>query len=160
MEKVYGQENITGLSSEEVLKRLAREGYNEIASQKKQSFISILVNVLREPMLLLLLGAGTIYLFLGEANDALMLLLFVVVVVGITFYQERRLRGRLRLYVICRAEGACDQGREAAEDCGREVVREDILILREGDRVPADAVVLFSSNLLVDESLLQESRLL
>lgn len=69
---------------------LKEEGYNEQLSQKKQSLLAILWNVLREPMLLLLLGTGIIYLFLGEKNDALMLLFSVFVVVGLTLYQERK----------------------------------------------------------------------
>ena len=90
METAFDPENITGLSEEEASGLLKKEGYNELPSQKKQSLLSILLNVLKEPMLLLLLGAGLIYLLLGEVKDALILLLFVFVVVGITFNQERK----------------------------------------------------------------------
>ncbi len=82
--------NIIGLSRKEADERLRKEGYNEIPSTKKRSVLRILVDVIREPMLLLLIGSGTIYLFLGSTKDALMLSTFVLVVVGITFYQERR----------------------------------------------------------------------
>jgi Ca2+-transporting ATPase len=90
MEKKTDIENITGLSEEEAARKLDEEGFNELLSQKKQSIFSIFINILFEPMLLLLLGSGFIYLILGKLNDALMLLFFVVVVVGITFYQERK----------------------------------------------------------------------
>ena len=84
METAFDPENVTGLTEEEAAGLLKKEGYNELPSQKKQSLLSILLNVLKEPMLLLLLGAGLIYLLLGEVKDALILLLFVFVVVGIT----------------------------------------------------------------------------
>ena len=90
MEKTVDPESLTGLSDEEAKKRLNENGYNELLSQKKQSLLSIFLNVIREPMLILLLGAGLIYLLIGETNDALILLLFVFVVVGITFNQERK----------------------------------------------------------------------
>ncbi len=123
--------------------------------QKKQSPFAIFLRTLREPMLLLLLGAGLIYSFVGEVNDALMLLFFVFIVVGITFYQERKTERALEALKNMSSPRALviRNGRQKRIP-GREVVRDDILILREGDRVPADGVVLFSSNLLVDESLL------
>jgi len=90
METTFDPVNITGLSEEEAAGILKNDGYNELPSQKKQSLFSILLNVLKEPMLLLLLGADLIYLLLGEVKDALILLIFVFVVVGITFNQQRK----------------------------------------------------------------------
>ena len=71
MEKLSNPKNITGLSEKEAAEILKKQGYNELPSQKNQSLFSILLNVLKEPMLILLLGAGLIYLFLGEVKDAL-----------------------------------------------------------------------------------------
>jgi Ca2+-transporting ATPase len=106
-------------------------------------------------MLLLLLGAGMIYLFLGEKNDALMLLMFVFVVVGITFYQERKTERALEaLKNLSSPRALVIRGGKQKRIPGKDVVPGDILILREGDRVPADGVVLFCTNFLVDESLL------
>ena len=155
MEKTIDPENLTGLSNEEAAKRLGEDGYNELLSQKKQSLFSIFLNVLREPMLVLLLGAGLIYLIIGEVNDALILLLFVFVVVGITFNQERKTERALEaLKNLSSPRALVIRGGNQKRIPGREVVKGDILILREGDRVPADGVVLSCTNLLVDESLL------
>lgn len=155
MEKTLDPESLKGLSNEEAEKRLTENGYNELLSQKKQSLLSIFLNVLREPMLILLLGAGLIYLIIGEVNDALILLLFVFVVVGITFNQERRTERALEaLKNLSSPRALVIRGGNQKRVPGREVVKGDILILREGDRVPADGVVLSSTNLLVDESLL------
>ncbi len=155
MEPKFDPEGITGLSEGDAARRLEEEGYNELPSQKKQSLFTILVNILLEPMLLLLLGAGFIYLVLGEINDALMLLFFVFVVVGITFYQERKSERALEaLKNLSSPRALVIRDGKQKRIPGREVVRDDIIILREGDRIPADGVVLFCSNLLVDESML------
>lgn len=155
MERIFDAENITGLSEDDAAKRLEEEGYNELPSQKKQSLLAILLHILREPMLLLLLGAGLIYLFVGEVNDALMLLFFVFIVVGITFYQERKTERALEaLKNMSSPRALVIRNGKQKRIPGREVVIGDILILREGDRVPSDGVVQFSSNLLIDESLL------
>ena len=155
METTFDPENITGLSEEEAAGILKNEGYNELPSQKKQSLFSILLNVLKEPMLLLLLVAGLIYLFLGEVKDALILLVFVFVVVGITFNQQRKTERALdALKNLSSPRALVIRDGEQKRIPGREVVKGDILILREGDRIPADGVVLFCTNLLVDESLL------
>jgi len=155
METTFDPEHITGLSEEEAAGILKKEGYNELPSQKKQSLFSILLNVLKEPMLLLLLVAGMIYLFLGEVKDALILLVFVFVVVGITFNQERKTERALEaLKNLSSPRALVIRGGEQKRIPGREVVKGDVLILRKGDRIPADGVVLFCTNLLVDESLL------
>ena len=144
-----------GLSEAEVRERLAADGPNELPSQKKQNVFQIAFNVLKEPMLLLLLAAGTIYLFLGGVKDALMLMSFVLVVIGITFYQERKtenaldaLRGLASPRALVIRDGV--QQRIA----GRDVVQGDLIFLTEGDRVPADAAVLACVNFSADESLL------
>jgi Ca2+-transporting ATPase len=139
-----GIEAITGLSEVEAQKRLKDEGYNELPSQKKQNIFVILLHVILEPMLLLLLGAGLIYMLLGESQDALMLLIFVFVVVGITFYQQRKTERALEsLKNLSSPRALVIRDGQQKRIPGREVVREDYIILREGDRVPADAVVIF-----------------
>jgi Ca2+-transporting ATPase len=108
-----------------------------------------------EPMLLLLLIAGLIYLFLGEKQDSIMLFFFVIVVIGITFYQERKTERALEaLRNLSSPRALVIRDGQQHRIAGCEVVRDDIVILREGDRVPADGTLLFCSNLTVDESLL------
>ncbi|MCX5701202.1 MAG: cation-translocating P-type ATPase [Candidatus Omnitrophica bacterium] len=155
MDNKLDLENIKGLKEEEASLRIKQEGYNELPSQKKKNIFIIFFEVVREPMLLLLIGCGLIYLVLGESNDALILLSFVFVVVGITFYQERKTERALEaLRDLSSPRALVIRGGLQRRIAGREVVREDIIILREGDRVPADAVVLSSVNLSVNESLL------
>ncbi|MFH0773649.1 MAG: cation-translocating P-type ATPase [bacterium] len=147
--------HLKGLTYQEAEKRLKEYGYNELPSQKRQSIFTIFFNVLKEPMLLMLLGSGAIYLFLGEPRDALMLLTFVFVVVGITFYQERKTERALdALKSLSSPRALVVRDGEQKQIYGRELVKDDIILLREGDRVPADAIVLSVTNMLVDESLL------
>src|SRR5262245_28742659 len=90
MDDKPGVGTLTGLSEAEVARRLREEGYNEIPSAKRRSILAIAWGVVREPMFLLLLAGGVIYLLLGDIQEALMLLGFVFVVLGITLYQERK----------------------------------------------------------------------
>ena len=83
-------DTLTGLSEEEVARRLQQHGHNELPSSKSRSILATAWDVVREPMFLLLLACGTIYLILGDVQEALMLLGFVFVVLGITLYQERK----------------------------------------------------------------------
>ena len=85
-----------GLSSAEAAEKLKSDGFNELPSTKKRSIFAIAFEVAREPMFLLLIACGTIYLVLGEPQEALILLIFVFVVMGITLYQERKTETSLR----------------------------------------------------------------
>lgn len=148
-------EHIQGLSETEAQQRLKTEGYNELPSQRRRNPLIILLHVIMEPMLLLLLIAGLIYLFLGEPNDSIMLFFFIFVVIGITFYQERKTERALEaLRNLSSPRALVIRDGHQHRIPGRDVVRDDIIIIREGDRIPADGVVLFSQNLSIDESLL------
>ncbi len=81
-------QNLKGLSAAQVQECLKRDGYNELPSSQKRSIFKIIIEVFREPMFLLLVACGTIYLILGDVGEAAMLLGFVFVVMGITIYQE------------------------------------------------------------------------
>jgi P-type Ca2+ transporter type 2C len=153
MKPRHGWDN--ALSSEQAAVRLARDGYNELPSAKPKSLFTIALDVLREPMFLLLIAAAAIYLVLGDLREALVLFASVFVVTGITFYQERKSERALEaLRDLSSPRALAVRDGDAKRIPGREVVRDDILLLKEGDRVPADAVLIQVSNLSADESLL------
>jgi Ca2+-transporting ATPase len=148
-------QRFVGLAEADAAARLRAEGANELPSSGRRSTLRIAFDVLREPMFLLLLASGIIYLVLGEVQDALMLLGFVFVVMGITLYQERKTERALdALRDLSSPRALVIRDGQVRRIPGREVVRDDIVLLSEGDRVPADATVLESSYLLIDESLL------
>jgi Ca2+-transporting ATPase len=147
--------SITGLSEKEASQRLLQEGFNEIPSASKRSFMDTALEVLREPMLLLLIVSGVIYMILGDLSEALMLLTFVFVIIGITLVQERRTERTLEaLRDLSSPRALVIRDGVSKRIAGREVVRGDIIVLSEGDRVPADGVVLAVNNLMSEESLL------
>ncbi len=146
---------VPNLSEKEAAQRLENEGYNELPSSKKRSIFAIGLDVIREPMFLLLVACGAIYLILGNHGEALILLGFVFVVMGITLYQERKTERALEaLRNLSSPRALVIRNGELRRIPGREVVRDDLVVLSEGDRVPADSILLSSLNLSVDESLL------
>jgi Ca2+-transporting ATPase len=147
--------NLKGLSVSEAATRLRAEGFNELPSSKPRNIFVIAWEVVREPMFLMLVACGVIYLALGDAREALMLMGFVFVVMGITLYQERKTERALEaLRDLSSPRASVIRDGRQTRIAGREVVRGDLLLLREGDRVPADAVLLHTTNLSADESLL------
>lgn len=151
----FNIKTIQGLSGEEVKQRLESDGYNELPSTKKRSMWAIAFEVIREPMFILLVGCGLLYLFLGDLQEALMLMGFVFVVMGITLYQERKTERALEaLRDLSSPRALVIRDGKQTRIPGREVVRDDLLVIAEGDRVPADAVLLSELNVSTDESLL------
>ena len=149
------EELLAGLSDAEAASRIERYGFNELPSSKPRSIFRIAFEVVREPMLLLLLACGSTYLLLGDVQEAIILLSFVVVVIAITLYQERKTERALEaLRDLSSPRALVVRGGERKRIAGREVVSGDVLVLSEGDRVPADGVLLSSVNLATDESLL------
>ncbi|MBI5521586.1 MAG: cation-translocating P-type ATPase [Desulfarculus sp.] len=146
---------LEGLQPQEAGRRLAQHGPNELPAARPRPLWSLALGVLREPMFLLLVGAGAIYLALGDLREACMLLAFVLVVMAITLYQERKTeRALTALRDLSSPRALVIRGGQQVRIPGREVVKGDLLILSEGDRVPADGVVLACLNLCLDESLL------
>jgi len=145
----------TGLAEQEARLRLEREGPNELPSREKRGLLAIVLEVVREPMFLMLVAAGALYLLMGEPKDALMLLGFVFMVMAITITQERRTEHALEaLRDLSSPRALVIREGQQRRIPGREVVPGDLVIVVEGDRVPADALLRAGINLSVDESLL------
>lgn len=147
--------HVPGLSSEEALRGLRRDGPNELPHAGTRNLPRILRDVLAEPMFALLLGAGLIYLLLGDRLEAVLLLIFASLSTAIAVLQEARsehVLEALRDLTSPRALVVRDGGQQRI--AGRDVVRGDVVLLSEGDRVPADARVIEARELQTDESLL------
>ncbi len=144
-----------GLDDQSVALRLSEDGPNELGASQRRSLLTIILDVLREPMFLLLLGAGGIYLTMGDAREALVLLGFVLVIVLVTVFQERRTDNTLNaLRDLSSPRALVMRNGRAVRIPGTEVVRDDVLIVSEGDRVAADGVLLEAHELAANESLL------
>ncbi|MFM1907858.1 MAG: hypothetical protein RLZZ591_1535 [Pseudomonadota bacterium] len=136
--------------------RLLREDRpNELGVSQRRTLRDVAWEVVREPMFLLLLGAGTLYLAMGDAHEALILLGFVLIIMGVTVLQERRTDQALEaLRELSSPRAQALRGGVVVRIAGREVVRGDVLLLREGERIPADGVLLQAHELATDESML------
>lgn len=146
---------LTGLSSPEAEARLQRDGPNELPAASRSGTAQLLLEVVREPMFLLLVACGVIYLALGDRQEALMLLGFVGVVIAMTFVQKRRSQAALdALRDLSSPRALVLRDGAAVRIPGKDLVVGDVVLMAEGDRVPADIELLEANYLTVDESLL------
>lgn len=144
-----------GLSDWDAGERLRHDGHNELPQSDRRTILRIALEVGREPMFQLLVTAGIIYLVLGNLDEALMLLAFVVITIAITITQERRTERVLEtLRDLTNPRALVLRGGKRKRIAGREVVCGDVILLTEGDRVPADVHLLSANELQADESLL------
>ena len=144
-----------GLAEVDAQARLKAEGYNELPQPDRRTPFRIAIEVLREPMLMLLLVGGIVYLVLGDLKEAIILVAFATMSIVITVVQEtrtERVLEALRDLTSPRALVIRDGQRKRI--AGRDVVRGDLIVLSEGDRVPADAVLLQCQDLQADKSTL------
>jgi Ca2+-transporting ATPase len=144
-----------GLSHQQAAARLAADGPNELPSARPRTLFDVALDVVREPMLLLLVATGAVYLLLGDLEEAIAILGAIGVVIGISLYQAQKTEHALQaLRDLSSPRALVVRDGVATRIPGREVVRGDRVILREGDRVPADGTLESSTSLAVDESLL------
>lgn len=146
---------LQGLDPEEARQRLQREGANELPTAERRTPLRIATEVLREPMFALLLGAAAVYLLLGDVLEGIVLLIFASLSVTISVVQETRSERVIEaLRAMTSPRALVIRGGERVRIPGREVVRGDLVIVAEGDRVPADAMLLRANDVMADESLL------
>ena len=146
---------VRGLSDDEVASRLLSHGYNELPANQPRRLFEIAIEVVREPMFLLLVASGAIYFVVGDHVEGLLLLAFVFVIMSITLYQQRKTERALEaLRDLSSPRALVIRNGSRKRIPGREVVVDDFVMLAEGDRVPADGQVVDSVGLSIDESLL------
>ena len=144
-----------GLTRSQAAARLAAEGPNRLPSAEARGLAAIAAAVAREPMVLLLAAATAIYVLVGEPHEALILAASILSIVAITVVQERKAERALEaLRDLSSPRALVVRDGQPTRIAGAEVVRGDVLILGEGDRVPADATLLTGAQLTLDESLL------
>jgi Ca2+-transporting ATPase len=144
-----------GLSTQEAAARLGRDGPNTLPAPNRNGVWDTAKEVIREPMFAMLIIGAALYLALGETGDGMLLLAAVVMVISLTLYHERRTDRALEALAELSTPRArvLREGREQKIP-SHEVVVGDLVIVAEGERVPADAILRRSSHLAIDESLL------
>lgn len=146
---------LQGLSAAEAARKLAEDGPNGLPGGQGRSLLTIVRETLREPMFLLLLVAGALYLAFGDLQEGLVLFGFVLVTLGLTLYQEGKTERAIEaLRDLTSPRALVIRDGQQQRIAGRDVVQGDIVMLGEGDRIPADGVLLSAYVMQVDESLL------
>ena len=146
---------MNGLTHTEAQTRLKQIGFNELPQSKPKTFFSIFWAVLREPMFILLIVCAGLYWLIGDWLEGLILVLSTWLIVLITFYQHRKTENALAaLRQLSAPQSRVFRNNEWMYFPARELVPGDVISLQEGDRIPADARVIESHHLLIDESIL------
>ena len=148
-------ERTAGLTAAAASARLEADGPNELPRTGQRSMFRIAFEVLREPMLALLLAGGVAYLLLGDLTEALILLAFAIFSIAVTVIQETRTEHVLEaLRDLSAPRALVIRDAERIRIAGRDVVRDDLIVLGQGDRIAADAILIEAADLQTDESLL------
>lgn len=144
-----------GLNTKEAEANLQKYGFNELPSSKPKNIFQIALEVIKEPMFLLLISCGTLYMILGNYKEGIILLSSIFIIIFITFYQYQKTEKALdALKQLAAPKALVMRDGKEVRIAGRDVVPDDIIILHEGDRIVADAQVVNAINLKVDEAML------
>jgi len=153
--------SMRGLSRHEAEKRLREYGSNELEEEERASVLTLLLDQLRSPLILVLVAAVLISLTIGELIDAAVIGVVIIFNTSLGFTQEFRAEKALRaLKSLAAPEATVIRDCPEAGGCVpmrikiREIVPGDIVLLEAGDRVPADARIFEAVNLEIDESML------
>ncbi len=131
-----------GLTKEEVKKAQEKHGKNQLIPEKKENFFLKILEVLKEPMFLLLLVAATVYFILGEPRDGTIMLIFVVGIISIDVIQEWKTDKTLEALKNLSSPQVTviREGIEITIN-SEDLVPGDLMIITEGIKIPADGKV-------------------
>ncbi len=148
-------DELSGLLQTEVTKRRGIHGYNQLSDREKKNFFKIVLDVIREPMIFLLIAVVVVYFLLGDRTEAIVLSISVIVIIGIELYQNNKTEKALEALRNF-ASPSCTVIREGRRVVvpSRELVPGDILIISEGERVSADGRLVHAESIMADESIL------
>jgi len=146
---------IIGLNKKEVKQRLLSFGYNELPSEKPKNILRIAIEVFKEPMFILLVSCGLLYIIIGDVLEGSVLLASILIIISITFYHYQKTEKALNaLKQLASPKVLVVREGKQIKVSGREIVPDDIVLLNEGDRISADGILIEGLNLSVDESIL------
>jgi len=144
-----------GLSTAEVNEQVKIHGYNELPVTKSKNLLHIAFEVMKEPMFILLISCGVLYMLIGDYKEGAIMLSTILIIIFITFYQYQKTEKALdALKKLSAPKALVIRNGKEIKIAGREVVPDDIIILNEGDRIAADAQIIETTNLTIDESML------
>lgn len=147
--------SLKGLSNEEVIQSREKNGYNSLEHQDKNNFLKSLIEMVKEPMFLLLVLATSIYFVTGKYADAIFMTAAIILVSAISLYQESRSRNAIALLKkLSQPKNKVIRNGKIIEIPSEEIVLGDLLQVEEGTFIPADGVIVQSNDFSVNESIL------
>lgn len=144
-----------GHTNKEVEEILKKEGLNEVKERKSFPIFKSIISSLKEPMMVILLFACLVYYFIGQFNDFLILTVSAFIILSINLFQNYKTEiSILKLKSLSQKTTEVIRDGEKKTIPAEQLVRGDIVLISEGERIPADILILESSNFSVDESIL------
>ena len=145
----------TGLSNEEVISSRKKNGNNSLEHQQKNHFLISLLEMIKEPMFLLLVAAASIYYISGDYGDGIFMTVAIVLVSAISLFQESRSRNAIdALKKLTQPNSKVFRNSVLVEIPSEEIVLGDSIQIEEGHFIPADAILVQSNDFSVNESIL------
>jgi len=145
----------SGLTSDEAKRLLIEAGANRLSDEHRESLLEMILEGLREPLILLLMVTGILYGIWGELSDTITIFAVILIVIGIEIFNERR-----AAQAVSALRKLAEPTASVARD-GRfinlpteEIVPGDVILIQAGRRIPADAYLIEATGLTVDESAL------
>ena len=146
---------LNGLTSEEVVIARKEFGTNSIVQQKKNVFLDSVVEMVKEPMFLLLLAATSIYFITGDYGNGIFMSAAILLVSTISLYQESKSRSAVNaLKKLSQPKSKVIRNGETIEIPSEEIVVGDLIQTEEGTFIPADGIIIQSNDFAVNESIL------
>ena len=147
--------DINGLTDSEVLASRKKFGSNILESKKKNHFLEAIKGLAKEPMVILLLVAATLYFFTGNTGDGIFLAAAILLVAAISLYQDAKTHNALeKLKELSQPHCKVIRNGEVVEINSQEVVVGDFLMVEEGSTIVADGIIVHSNDFSVNESIL------
>ena len=146
---------LIGLSDDEVVESRAKFGQNSIIQQQKNVFLHSVLEMIIEPMFLLLIAAASIYFIIGDYGNGIFMTAAIILVSTISLYQESKSRSAIHaLKKLSQANSRVIRNNKTLEIPSEEIVLGDLIQTEEGTFIPADAMIVQSNDFAVNESIL------
>ncbi len=147
--------SLRGLSDAEVTQSREKNGFNSLDHQVKNHFITSLIEMIKEPMFLLLLVATSIYFIMGDFADGIFMTVAIILVSTISLYQESKSRNAIEeLKKLTQPKSKVIRNGEIIEIPSEEIVLGDCIQTEEGTFIPTDGFIIYSNDFSVNESIL------
>jgi Ca2+-transporting ATPase len=151
----HSNHSLQGLSDEEVIQSRKENGSNSLGHQNKNHFLASLIEMIKEPMFLLLLLATSIYFITGEYSNGFFMLAAIVLVSAISLFQESKSRNAIEeLKKLSQPKSKVIRNGQIIEIPSEEIVLGDLIQTEEGTFIPADGIIIQSNDFSVNESIL------